>query len=358
MKIKLKEILYVLYILIICWSSFVLVSKAATTDFELNLEFRAASELENLCKSVDFYGISCNGYETYWEEGRLTMENENGEVYDVPITDVVLECETLTKEIINYIMQLRHLQSLTIYFSSVTQTQFPIHCLKLTKLEIHMSPEEEFVFPKSWLKNIGKSPTIHTLNLDISMNDEVAFLREIAKMKQLRSLTLDCDGENLLPYILPLKNTLRELVFTSNAEAKPEETLKEFAQLQVLSITCFDFQTKNIDLFLKGIQHLPIRCLWLTYGKIGQKGEEILCAWDSLQEIGLPNDFPLKRFAILKKIEIPVLLTQRDGSKKIEKRRKFFQGMFIQDDGMLRPYRLDEQGNYIHWADIKSGIWM
>jgi len=325
------------------------------TGKDLALEFQAACELESLCWTADFYGASTGETLTFWENGKMLAENEEGDVYEVPITEAVLECETLNAAIIENIMKLTHLRSLFIQFTLASQTSFPIQKLKqLVKLELWIDSENGTAIPIDWAKNIRASKTIRTLSLDFC--GDPRFLSNIAKMKRLHSLTLHSDAENILPILLPLKDTLRELDLLSGSEPQAGEVLKYFTQLQVLSLECPAHEKQKIDPFLKAIRHLPLRCLWLFNGQIGFKGEKILREWKSLQEIVLPEDFPDERFASLEQIQIPVQIFQKNGSRDLEMRKKFFRNSRYNEQS--RPFRLDADGNYIHWSELRGGIWV
>lgn len=328
------------------------ISKGEETD--LHSEFLAACELETLCTYTNFAEQSMDGSETIWENGKLTLEDKNGMIREVPITNVTVECECLDAKIIKQLMQLKHLHSLSIQLDAVQPSEFHVQELKsLEKFELIVDSEERVIIPKDWAKSIGASQTVRTLQIPAQSQ----LIQEVTKMLQLQSLTLDdSDEANVLSLLLPMKNSLRELVIVSKSEPQACNVLGKFTQLQVLSLECRDLEKQNMDSFLEEIRHVPLRCLCLSYGQIGAKGEKILRKWDSLQEVILPESFPDERLKSLEKIQLPILLSQKDGSKKVEMRRKFFRDS--QRREMYRPYRLDAQGHYIHWSELRGGIWL
>lgn len=158
--------------------------------------------------------------------------------------------------------------------------------------------------------------------------------------------------------LMPLKDSLREL--TVVCKTPPQEAanvLKHFTSLQVLTVCCFD-KTQNLDAFLNDIKHLQLRYLSLCTGEIGEEGEKILRDWESLQEVVLPWNFPDERFQALEKIKIPVMLVYHDKNqkpvdgRKVQMCQKFFKKAHV------RFYRIDKEGNYIHWNELEGGIWM
>ena len=339
-----------LFFLAVCLLS----SSSVGEEMDIHSEFQAACELESLCTYTNFSGQADSDSETVWENGKLTWEDEDGIICEVPITEASVECECLDSKIIKQLMKLKHLRSLSIQLNDVQSSKFHIQELKsLEKFELYIDSEGIVPIPNIWGKSIATSQTIRTLQIPA----QIQLVQEVAKMSQLQSLTLDDSGEtNVLPGILPLKNSLRELVVTSESEPHASEILKNFRHLQVLSLRVFDFRAKNMDGFLDEIKSLPLRCFWLPYGQIGANGEMVLREWGSLEEVMLPKDFSDERFESLEKIQRPIQLSQKDGSKKIELRRKFFRDSLLRE--MSRPYRLDAQGNYIHWSELSGGIWL
>ena len=331
-------------------------NKAKKNKSELDSEFAAARRLESLCVFADFFGEPdlLAGTETEWENGKLTREDKNGKSHKVPITEAMLECESLNAKLIGEILKLKHLRTLSIQFSSLQDVDFPIQELKwLEKLELENTSEKEIAIPKNWAKNIGALPALRTLQIP----DSPELLQEAAKMEKLQSLTVtSLRDEPILPRILPLKNSLRELVLMSEQEPQAGEILKQFTRLQVLSLDCADFENKNLDSFLREIHGLPLRCLWLAEGQIGQDGVDVLLSWDSLQEVMLPKGFSEELFSLLEKEEISVSLSQKDGSRREQRMKKFFRAS--SSEKMHRDYRLDAQGNYIHWAELHGGIFL
>lgn len=352
--------------LVLC--SFALVS--ASMGSEQDPEFKAARKLESLCDYSSFFNPEENGD---WENGKYVYEDDEGKLQELPITEAALECETLNAKIIKQIMKLKHLRVLSVQFCSLQDVEFPVHELKeLEELEILQNffpyeevddsseeelpaPAEERQLPQRWCESIGASRTIRILRIPAQKQ----VFQEVLKMPQLQSLTLNnFKGGDLLPMLLPRKDSLRELEI--QCEMTPQEAadvLKNFTSLQALALECFRMSDPCDD-FLKAIKCLPLRYLAISDGKIGPEGEKILREWESLQEVVLPRGFPEERFKALEKIEVPVLLYQLnqdrelDGTQKIEMRQKFF------DEVMLRSSRIDKEGNYIHWAEIHSGLWM
>ena len=365
-----KKNLLIYYVLIICYLPFI----SALKGEDFASEFQAACKLEKLCETVCFSGEEQKDQWPKWEDGKLTLLGDNREKIDVHITEVELECECLNKIIIRQIMKLKYLRTLWITFTRVEDTDFPVYELKqLEELTISQGADlenllqdegedkehlgKEGLFPQRWCQSIGASRSI----IKLSIPSQSSLIRETAKMKQLRSLELNfspSEEAHLLPLILPLKDSLREL--TIWCETDPQEAadvLKQFTSLQVLTLECFD-RSQNLDGFLNDVKNLQLRFLDLSDGEIGEEGEKVLREWESLQEVVLPRDFPNERFRTLKKIKIPVMLVyydkkkETDGSRKVQMCQKFFK------EAHMRPYRIDKNGNYVHWNEIHGGIWM
>lgn len=416
-----KKLLTLFCILTFC----MLASISRGEDTDLESEFQAARLLKKMCWCVDIYGDDDPGI--YWNHGRLTMEDDNGVEIEIPITDVSLDCDCLNKEIIEQIMKLKHLRELRLHFRTVEDTDFPVHELKHLEIldispgfsldvyggfipdkdeddddeeeddkeeededdeeessdeEDESLDEEDFSLeendfaseedddslveycpiPNCWGKSLGMSRSIITLDIP----SQRPILQEVAKMKQLRTLRLwssPTGDTDLLPVLLPLKDSLRDL--TIRSEESPQEAaevLKQFTSLQALDLHCFDYET-NLDGFLNDIKHLQLRFLGFGSCEIGTEGEKILREWESLQEVILPWDFPAGRFLALEKIKIPVMLATYDKNQKEDSGRKvqMCQKFFKNDIGggeHSRPYRIDKDGNYVHWNEIHGGIWM
>lgn len=370
-----KKNLLIYYVLIICYLPCISVLKGKN----FASEFQAARKLEKLCETVRFSGEEQEDQWPKWEDGKLTLLGDNREKIDVHITEVELECECLNKIIIRQIMKLKHLRTLWITFTRVEDTDFPVYELKQleeltisqgTDLENLLQEEgedkehlgKECLFPQRWCESIGASQSIIKLNIP----SQSSLIREAAKMKQLRSLELNfspSEETHLFPLILPLKDCLREL--TVWCETPPQEVadvLKQFRSLQALTLECFD-RSQNLDGFLNDVKNLQLRYLALSDGEIGEEGEKVLREWESLQEVILPWDFPNERFQALEKIKIPVMLVyyykdpktnsiRTDGERKVQMCQKFFK------EEQYRPYRIDKDGNYVHWNEIHGGIWM
>lgn len=407
-----KKLLTLFCILTVC----LLASISRGEDADLESEFQAARLLKKMCWCVDIYGDDDPGI--YWNHGRLTKEDDNGKEIEIPITEVSLDCDCLNKEIIEQIMKLKGLRELRVHFTTVEDTDFPVHELEhLEKLWISpgfsldeyggIIPDkdeddddededdeeedddedesldekdesldendfasdedddslvEDCPIPDRWGKSLGMSRSIITLDIP----SQRSILQEVAKMKQLKTLNLwpsPTRETNLLPLILPLKDSLRDL--TIWCEASPQEAaevLKQFTSLQALDLHCFDSET-NVDGFLNEIKHLQLRFLGFWLCEIGTEGEKILREWESLQEVILPWNFPAERFQALEKIKIPVMLVyyyrdpktnyiRTDGERKVQMCQKFFK------EDHMRPYRIDKDGNYVHWNEIHGGIWM
>lgn len=346
---------------------------SASMGSELDPEFKAARKLESLCDYTIFDNPAENGN---WENGKFVYEDDEGQSRELLITEAYLECETLNAKIIKQIMKLKHLRVLSIQFCSLQDVEFPVHELKeLEELEIQQNffpyeddevddssegesyaPAEECSIPKNWCKSIGASRTIRILKIPAQKQ----VIQNVLKMPKLQSLTLNSfKGGNLLPMLLPLKDSLRELEV--QCEMTPQEAadvLQNFTSLQALALECFRMATPCDD-FLKAIKHLPLRYLEISTGKIRTEGEKILRDWESLQEVVLPRGYPEERFKSLEKIEVPVLICQMNKEEgkmattpKLQMRQKFF------DEVMPRSSRINKEGNYIHWADIRSGLWM
>lgn len=354
-----KKLLTLFCSLTVC----LLASISLGEDTVLESEFQAAHKLEKLCASIELWGNdSC----AEWEDGRLISINDDGDMIVVPVTDAILECECLNKKIIEQIMKLTHLRRLWITYKSAEDADFPVNELKqLEDFEIYPdfsfeikndSQKEENIFPQKWSESIGASRSIINLKIP-SLRSSI---QEIAKMKQLMSLTLfdHYEEADKFPLLMPLKDSLREL--TVVCKTPPQEAanvLKHFTSLQVLTVCCFD-KTQNLDAFLNDIKHLQLRYLSLCTGEIGEEGEKILREWESLQEVVLPWNFPDERFQALEKIKIPVMLAtydknqKEDSGRKVQMCQKFFKKAHV------RFYRIDKEGNYIHWNELEGGIWM
>lgn len=417
-----KKLLTLFCILTVC----MLASISRGEDSDLESEFQAARLLKKMCWVVDFYGDDGDGV---WKHGKLITYGDNWEEIEIPIIDVSLECDCLSKEMIEQIMKLKRLRELRLHFRTVEDTDFPVHELKHLEI-LDISPgfslddyggfipdkdeddddeeeddkeeedeeessdeedesldEEDFSLeendfaseedddslveycpiPNCWGKSLGMSRSIITLDIP----SQRPILQEVAKMKQLRTLRLwsSPTGEtDLLPVLLPLKDSLRDLTIR-NEESPQEaaEVLKQFTSLQALDLHCFDYET-NLDGFLNDIKHLQLRFLGFGSCEIGTEGEKILREWESLQEVILPWDFPAGRFQALEKIKIPVMLVyyykdpktnsiRTDGERKVQMCQKFFKND-IGGGEHSRPYRIDKDGNYVHWNEIHGGIWM
>lgn len=420
-----KKLLTLFCILAVC----MLASISRGEDTDLESEFQAARNLKKMCWVVDICGDNDPGI--YWNHGRLTMEDDNGVEIEIPITKVSLDCDCLNNEIIEQIMKLKHLRELRVNFTTVEDTEFPVHELKHLEI-LDISPgfslddyggfipdkdeddddededdeeededdeeessdeedesldEEDFSLdendfdldedddslvedcpiPDHWGKSLGMSRSIITLDIP----SQRPILQEVAKMKQLRTLNLGPSptGEtDLLPVLLPLKDSLRDLtIWCKESPQEAAEVLKQFTSLQVLDLHCFDYET-NVDGCLNDIKHLQLRFLGFGSCEIGTEGEKILREWESLQEVILPWDFPNERFQALEKIKIPVMLVyyyndpktnsiRTDGERKVQMCQKFFKEDY-RGGGHSRLYRIDKNGNYIHWNEIHGGIWM
>ncbi|MDO4628257.1 MAG: hypothetical protein Q4C70_03660 [Planctomycetia bacterium] len=313
-------------------------------------EYLAVRELEELCDSVDVYGF---GQEAYWENGRLTVFDDDDNEREIAIPEVWIKCDILSAEIIEKILQLPHLRSLNLQFSSAEDVPFPFEQLKmLEKVEISMMDNEAKTLPTSWGKSLCLSKNVRTL----SIYGCSKLIPEVGKMTQLYSLRIDADDESdILSHILPLKNSLHELILSSSSEPSVGEVLKRFSKIQSLILTSLD-SSSDLDLFLMDIKNLPLRCLWIPYGKIGKDGLSVLQKWKTLEEVILPCDLSQKYSQSLENVRISVALMQKDGSKQTQSVQKFFP--YTKMEEISRDERLDAEGNYIHWADVRSDLWL